>query len=358
MSDFGIQIFRANGSVAIDSTNKAGVYIETLSLVGNNSGSKVYSAIPAGYLYHILTNCNGKAHTISIGDDGTGQAKITWTANSIATSSMTTTVVIFARRINSSGFGAQILNANGDYLADLNYPVPQFHDTTSSDGTRSYITAIGGVLYESTYPGNGGSMMLMNLPDSTTDNLWYAFTPYYEAYNNRKVYIYSPGGYASTLKLPSLHNFSLANPTSAGSSFGMQCFNASGALTYDSSNENIAIKDTTSVTLNAKTYSPTPASYTLSLPTTCGFIAPFYIEKWFNDVNNENGSIVEYWLSLYQRKGNTFYSQLKLVAGTQDMGKSTATYLIQEGTPYGGGGIFADISQVSPAPNIVSVGGV
>lgn len=363
MSDFGIQIFRANGSVAIDSTNKAGVYIETLSLVGNNSGSKVYTAIPAGYMYHILSNCNGYAHTISIGDDGAGHAKITWTASIYATQYMTTTVVIFARRINSSGFGAQILNASGDYLADLNYPVPQFHDTTAYNTTNGSVnprlSVNDGFLYESTYPGNGSTMMLMNLPDSTNDNLWYSFYPYSGAYNNRKVFVFSPGGIPQYLKLPSLHNFTLSNPTSAGSSFGMQCFDASGALTYDSSNENIVIKDTTTITLNPKTNSTIypPASYTLSLPTTCGFIAPFYREKWYNDPNNIDGSIVEYWLTLYQRKGNTFYSQLKLMAGYQGAGQSTASYLIMEGTQNGGGAIFADISQVNPAPSIFLTGG-
>ena len=359
MTDFGIQAFRLNGSVSVDSTNKAGVYIETLTLVGNQSGSKVYPDIPAGYMYHILTAAKGYAHTITVGDDGTGQSKITWSASVYATQYDTTTVTVFARRITSYGFGAAILNADGDYLADLNYPVPQFNSTITSDGAYTRITTTGGgTLYESTYPGNGGSMVLMNLPDSANDNLWYAFNPYSGAYDNRKVYVFYPSGFAQYVKLPSLHNFTLGNPTSSGSSFGMQCFNSSSGLTYDSSNENIVIKDTTSITFNNKTSTPTPASYTLALPPTCGFIVPFYKEKWYNDFNNPDGSIVEYWLSLYQRKGNTIYSQLKLMAGTQGMGQSTATYLIREGTPYGGGGIFSDISQLNPAPNIISVGGV
>jgi hypothetical protein len=311
-------------------------------------------------MYHVLINCKGQAHTIVVGNDGAGQAKLTWTASIYGTQFMTTTVAVFARRINSSGFGAQLLNADGDYLADLNYPVPQFQSTISYSSSNSQLgnrlNATGGTFYEITYSGNDGSMVLLNLPDSTSDGLWYAFNPYSGATNARKLYIFNPGGIPQNLRLPSMHNFNLGYPTSAGSSFGMQCFTANGTLTYDSSNENIAIKDTTLITLNAKTNSPTPASYTLALPTTCGFIAPFFKEKFYNNFDDPDGSIVEYWMTLYQRKGNTFYSQLRLIAGTQDAG-AQATYLIREGTPYGGGGIFADISQLNPAPNIQVVGG-
>jgi hypothetical protein len=359
MADFGFQFLRQNTSVAIDSSNKAGVYLETLTLVGNQSGSKVYTDVPAGALYYIVS-ASDEAHTITVGNDGTGQAKISWVNSGFGTEYQTTTVAIFARRISSYDVSAALLTAAGDYLADLNYPVPQFRTTISSNGQRNPRIAFDGQLYEATYPGSNydvtGTMFMLNLPDSTDDDLWYAFNPYSGAYKELKVYVYSPRG-VGLMKLPSVHSFSLKNPVGAGVGIGMQCFTKGLALTYDSSAENLAIKDVTTIVPNGSDARfPNPVSYTLALPITCGVVAPFYKLKFFNDHNNEDGSITEYYLSLYQRKGNTFNYMIKLVAGSIG-GSSSSPYAIKEGTPKGGGGIFADISQLNPPPNIYTFNG-
>lgn len=368
MADFGIQTFRPNGSVAIDSTNKAGVFIETLQLDGGQSGSKVYTDIPAGALYFITAQSPyvSWANTVTLGDDGAGHAKITWQKSPYDGSGYITTLRVFARRINSSGFGVALLNADGDYLADMNYPVPQYDKTIAPTNTRPpghdpLSVSGGGLLWErtysvTTYP-TDNKLMLMNLPDSTSDDLWYSFYPHSSAYNLMTVYVYSPRGYGPTIPLPSIHSYNLGTPVSSGASFGIQCFNANGGLTYDSAAENIAIKDTLQLPSSPRVgttfdiqYVPT---YTLNMPTSCGIVAPFLKEKYYSNFDDENGSIAEYWLSLWQRKGSSFRHMVFLVSGTNGGGAS-APYLIQEGSG-GAAVIVSDISQVNPPPSVYTI---
>lgn len=365
MADFGIQTFRANGSVAIDSSNKAGVFIESLLLVGNESGGKVYPDIPAGYLYYVLI-WSDQPHTIAVGNDSSGQAKISWSASAFATKYDTTRIAVFARRLNTAGsFGANLLNSDGDYLADLNYPVPQYLSTLSpydlisgSSVLTNYNNGSTGRLEERVYSGSnygdaGNTLFVMNLPDSTDDDAWYAFNPFSGPYKRNAMYVYHPQGPMPT-KLPSIHCFSLKDPVSAGGSFGIQCFSAGGALTYDSSAENISIKGIATLPIIGKDQYgfQNPQSFTVAAPATCGIVAPFYREKWFTDADNENNTVVEYWLSLYQRKGNTFKYMILLAQGTPNSGQFQGKHLYREGSYNGGGVIIADIAQLTPAPII------
>jgi hypothetical protein len=271
----------------------------------------------------------------------------------------TTSVVIFARRTNSSD-SATILNADGDYLADLSYATLQYSRTIApyaQNRNNSLYVSGGGAFIEATYQAGSntlGELFFLNVPDSTDDNVWYAFNPYSGAYKELKVYIYTPNGTGKIVKLPSVHAYSLGTPVSAGSPFGMQCLKANSALTFDSSAENIAIKDTATITPQGKNYFPTPDNYTVAMPATCGIIAPFYKEKWFSNYDNQDGSIVEYWMAMFQRKGSTFSYQMLLVSGTPGQGQYQAQYAIGEGAN-GGGAIFIDISQVNPSPSYISI---
>lgn len=377
MSDFGIQTYRPNGSVSIDSSNKAGVFLESMVLAHGASGSKVYPDVPAGYLYHVVvdtraTQFTQEIHVITVGDDGTGQAKISWTGIQYDGSS-TTTVLVFARRTNAVGgsFGAAILSANGDYLADLKYSVPQFNGVSKSvlfqeRVQNPHITK--GVMYRCRYAGENlgvsNKLFFLNLPDSSVHDLWYALSPYDGINKVPTVYVHSPAGIhpngTYNIPWPSMHEFDLGAPVSAGSSFGLQCFNASSALTYDSSAENLTLKEVvTVVTPPRQTYSwdeATVVEIPISFSGEWGVSAPFFSAQYFNDFDNMDSSTVEYWLSLYQRKGNTLRYKVMLMRGTKDDFINNATYGRSTGTPKGGGILVADISQLNPAPSIIYTG--
>lgn len=383
MADFGIQTFRPNGSVAIDSTNKAGVFIESLTFAPGETGSKVYPDIPAGYMYHLVVKTKSnqygpEAHAVTVGDDGTGQAKLSWTGY-VNNGTVSTTVLVFARRTNavSGSFGATILNADGDYLADLKYPVPQFNgvsktiDPTQRIGNPWVHGGSGtsnGYLYKCRYPGSNydvkDKLFFLYLPDSSDTDLWYALSPYDGAYQIPTLYIYSPNGAnpggAPYLPWPSMHQFTLGSTMSAGSSFGLQYFDAGGALTYDSSAENIAIKETSAITTMALQENYWDSSATVQIPISFsgqwGVLAPFFRAQYASDYDNFDSSTVEYWLSLYQRRGNTLYYKVLLVQGIKGTSQYNATVGEGDGTPRGGGVIIADISQLSPAPSITYTG--
>lgn len=359
MDNLGIEIFRPNGSVILDRTNKAGVYVETLTMPGAGEGSKVYPDIPAGCLYFVgLKGSN--AHIITVGNDVTGQAKISWAYNPARSASENTVVIIFARRVNNArSLTAAVLNTDGDCLFDLSYPSPQFYGTISpmNSGGEPLLVPSGALLYERYYTNtglNGGDnrILLMNLPDSTSDDLWYAFDPYATANNNAKVYVYSPRGYGPVIRLPSIHSYALSAPTSSGKIPNLQCFNGSGALTYDAYSENVVIKDTATIVpvggggINPGDINTNLVTLNMNFPSVCGVIAPFYRAKYFTDTE-----IKEYYLSLWQRKGNVLNYQIKLVQGVKG-GRQSAIYSESAGGSGGGGVIVADISQVNPAPSI------
>lgn len=360
MADFGIQAFRPNGSISIDNSNKAGIYVETLVLGAGTQGNKVYSDVPGGYLYFTVLK-GDSAHTITTDADSTGQARLTWVYNPGGNGTAATTVIIFAKKTNRPDpFGAVLMNTSGEYLADLRYPVPQHYGriTPTDSGGDPILVAVGGILYERAYSGFGAvggdnRIMLLSLPDSTSDDLWYAFDPYIPANGTAKVYVYSPRGYGVTIKLPSIHAYALSGPVSAGKPVGMQYFLPGGALTYDILADNLTIKDTGVITMGRGGLTPTQvneAMVTLNLafPTTCGVAAPFFRSRY---TGSSDTDVKEYYLGMYQRKGNVFNYQNKFIQGTRG-GWSSAVMGEGAGSMHGGGLIVADISQVSPAPSI------
>jgi hypothetical protein len=351
---FGIETYRADGSVAMNGSNKAGIFIEVLSISG--TGSKTYSSIPAGYLYYLVASSTG-THIITVTNDGAGNAKISWAINSQAVIQTTTYVQIFARKVTPSGtYGVSITGDSGDSLIDYTYPVPQYVATLTNpqavaQGNVSYVTGPAGFVFKKAYTvpttrNNTNRIALLYLPDSTSDDAWYACSGFLSANpsGGENVYVYCVSQ-TSQHKVPTVHLFSLDGPISGGGTFGIQLFGATGTLIYDSSAENVSVKDVATVETNGN--NGAAVSYALALPTTTGVAAPFYEATW--SAVSPAGYINERYLGVFQRKGSTIYYQIKLIDGAVNgRNDANATQYAQSGNEQGGGMMVVDVAQLSP----------
>lgn len=363
MADFGIQTFRADGSVAMDGSNKGGIFIEVLAISpSNDTGTKVYSDIPSGCLYYFVAQSNERLR-LSAGSDGSGHATLSWSKNTSWYGTQTSYVMVFATKVtHADSFGAILLADNGDMLADYAYPVPQYLLSRGNPGFADEIinSPNGYYLRKHTYTVSGLSstdnkIVLVNLPESsgTDANTWYACQSFIAKGATTaliEIYVY---GTAPQYKIPSIHIFSLDGTIVSGGTFGIQCFNASGTLVYDSSSENVSVRDITTIKTDANELSPgnvDSIAKTMNFPTSCGISAPFFDYKRYDDANGSyDGTFVvrERYLGLMQRKGTTLYYQNKLVDGVQG-GGSNAKYLSAHGSVEGGGCMIVDISRFNP----------
>lgn len=358
MADFGITAYRADGSVALDGSNKAGVFVGLLVAPNGAAGSKVYNDVPTGALYYLVASSAGK-HVITVGSDGAGRAKITWTLDSQSSLAVSgdTVLMVFAKRVTpASDFGAVITADNGDTLADYTYPVPQYLTTLASPTFYgAAVIGAAGMLRIFSFPvpairSNTNRLTLMHLPDSSANDIWYACDAFIPANSSQQylfVYMVCANGLSAPYNVPTLHLFSIDGPVSGGSSYGVQCFGAGGNLVFDSSAENISIKDYASVVPSGK--NTAAVSYDLATPSLAGVAAPFFEQRWFD--KQDGTAERERYVGFVQRKGATLSYQIKLVEGTVGGGNypTFSSFFNQKGNVGGGGLMVADISQLSPA---------
>ncbi len=241
---YGFETYRADTTVNQDGSNPAGVYIETLSM-GATSGSKSYSMIPAGGLVYYDAS-TFTSHTISVDSDGSGFARLNWTwGGNVALQS--TTLIVFAKKLNpADSYGISLTNANGDILADYNYPVPQYKGKINpvAAATSSAYAPGGYTVHYHTLPYSipNVNFMYMYLPDNTSD-IWYNWSYSADGSGNGAVSleVYAPSG--ASYQVPSFHAFSFSNIQSSGSTYAIQLRKADTTLTYDSAAENLTINE-------------------------------------------------------------------------------------------------------------------
>ncbi len=81
MSEYGLQIARADGTIVFDSRNaQGGVFVSIETLAGGSSGTKTYTGSDiAGTTLRYQIHGAG-SHDFSIGNDGSGNPTLTYTA--------------------------------------------------------------------------------------------------------------------------------------------------------------------------------------------------------------------------------------------------------------------------------------
>jgi len=279
---FGTETYRPNGSLAMSGANKAGIYIGMMVIAYNDpGGSQIYTQIPAGYMFVVTAGSAGAGnHEFTI-DSVNGYARINWkpTSNGYLSNGQSSRFLIFARRLNNPpAFGKLVYNDENDALLDVNYPVPQFAGTVqpAARATRTFDCSDGHnegnehTVTMNLRP-NTNRIVLVNMPNDDGRNIWYScdsFVPAGSGAVTLTLTIIRP--YGTPYQVPTLHIFSLDGPISGGGTFGEQYYKADASLVYDSSAENITIRD-----LALVSYSVNTATMTLNVPASAGVAIPF-----------------------------------------------------------------------------------
>lgn len=245
MPNYGTALYKANGSTPLINQGLAGgsLYLATVSVAAGSSQTFTYADVPGGaYLRVMLVQAGG--HSFSIGTNGSGQATVTFSAN--GTSSYATIAFIFATQTTEPSYGVSLINDDGERLVSTLFGVPEFLGavTTSGSLASGYWTA-------STSLGAGRKrMILWKIPDTT----YIAFQG--DCYVADSV----TGSYTLTCKsftftgsesmpfAPVAYVFALDGLSAGSESYGMRVFTASGAVTFDSGKQMLAL-------LKSQTYS-------------------------------------------------------------------------------------------------------
>lgn len=372
---FGSETYRANGSKAMDGANASGIFVKAITVWYGSAanGSEVFPQIPAGSMYIVIAQAGGQ-YEPSIGDDGTGHAKLSWTyypyGASFVNSTSDTTFLVFARKvIQTESHGILTYNDIGDQLNDYRYPVPQYAGTVqpAAAPTMSYVSPDG--IYQLNvhtvrinFRATTNRLVMVNVPDSSSNDVWYSCYPFIKA----NEVVYENGAYNTSIpvelyilrragqpyQVPSLHVFSLDGPVSGGSTFGTQYFNASGALVYDSSAENVSIRDQQPLTFPTR---GSPANtLAMNMPSQAGVVIPYFYQSIYHaqavDINGNRG-YYENWRGMVQRRGNTLYAKtIDFAHNTVYDPSGTGTHFdSQFGRQTGGSAMIVDISELSPS---------
>jgi hypothetical protein len=358
MAGFGIETLRSNGTVMMDGSNKAGIFIEAFSIPGgSSSGSQVYMQIPAGSMFVMAAGSEGSPtgnHSYIIGDDGLGHAKLSWTLNSGGYSSNgATKLLIFAKKVtNTDTFGVVTLNDEGDTLMDYTYPVPQYVATLqpAARGIRRYDCADGvteanehEVVLDLRTSSN--RIVMLNLPDGLDSRIWFSCTSFVPANVGSVTLVLTViRPYGVPYVVPTLHVFALDGPVSGGGTFGIQYIKSDGSLVYDSSAENISVKD-----LQEVSYLQGDVTLTMTLPTVAGICIPYclrYQDVPYNSNAPLSSGFTRIYLGIARRRGSQIDFQLRWVNAPAYYGSFGGQ------TQYGPGQGFTlavDISQQNPA---------
>lgn len=371
---FGSETYRPNGSLAMNGANKAGIFIEAVTLWygAKESGSKIFNNIPTGAMFIVIAQAGGQ-YTPSIGSDGAGHAKLIWTytpgGGSFLDNTSDTTFLVFAKRVNNTEqFGVSSINDEGDQLYDINFPVPQYAGSVQPGAVASDSSySQDGIYQRNTHTAiinvrpNTNRLIMVNLPDAATgDDTWYSCIPFLAA--GARTYVNGNFSYdipvditilrrkGQPYQVPTLHVFSLDGPVSGGAAYGEQIFRANGSLMYDSSAENITIRDQQSFTYPGR--GQAIAAMSLNMPARPGVVIPYLRQLIYHSMPtdiNGNGGYYAVWVGMVQRRGNQLrYGMLKtehrLVYGSGGINFDS-----QSGVPSGGAVMVVDLAQLSPS---------
>jgi hypothetical protein len=361
MATFGSETYRADGSVAMTGSNKAGLFIEVLSIPPSSvNGSRVYNGnngtpanIPAGAMFVLNAGTVGTgAHEFTISDDGLGHAQINWQQyNNGYAPTATSRFLIFAKRVNrADAFGMDVLNDTDDALVDISYPVPQYAGTIqpAARANRRYDCA-DGVTEANEYDfvvnlrPTTNRIVMVNLPDGGTNGVWYAcpsFIPAGSGTVTLVLTIIRPYGVA--YQVPSLHIFSVDGPVVGGGTFGIQYFKPDGSLVYDSSAENVSIKDLALVDYG------NDVVLTMALPAKAGITIPYFFRYQavaYDAMNPNSTGYTREYLSVAQRRGSNV--EFRLMWTKSKTYTNSIGALSQEGAQHGFT-LAVDITQLTP----------
>jgi hypothetical protein len=374
---YGIETYRPNGSVAMNGANKAGIFVKAITLwYGTQAGgSEVFNDIPAGSMFVVIAQAGGQ-YTPIVGDDGLGHAKLSWTYSPYGSgyfnNTSDTTFLVFARRVTqSSSYGILINNDDGDQLMDYTYPVPQYAGSVqpNAQATASYYSTDDMYQYNehtayiNLRPGTN-RLIMVNLPDSTQNDVWYSCRPFLKSGDS--VYM-GDGTYSTNVpvtlsilrrkgqpyQVPTLHVFSLDGPISGGGSYGLQYFKSDGSLVYDSSAENITIRDQKPLTYPSEW--DAAQSMAINAPAQAGIVIPYLARSKYeaygqNDINGNSG-FYRNWLGMVQRRGNALFYQMKDTSHrlVYDPNRQGLNFDSQFGVPAGNSMMLVDLAQLGPS---------
>lgn len=356
---YGFETYRTNGSVITNGASKGAIFVGVLTIPGSSaSGSTTYPQAPAGSLYYL--NVDHGSHDLTIDADG-AYARLNWTQR--AGSTAATNVFVFASKINNTNpYGILLVNDAGETLADQTYPVPQYVSAIQPAAVAELtFTCPGGIrgnqhsaAASNMRPGTN-RVMLVRLPDSGSNDIWYSCDSFIPASNTTgftpTLTVFAPAGAA--YEVPTLHLFSLDGPVAASGGYGLQLFGAAGNLLYDSSAEVMSVKD--SVVVDYELAGET-VTYTMSLPTSAGVLIPYYFRF------QKSGSAGDSYVSVVKRVGNQLVFKLMYTAHTDStsvpasyaLGSGSNSYCVVVDTAQIGGGGTSGTSggTVQTAPTI------
>lgn len=353
---YAFETYRSDGSTVINGSSGACIFLGLYTIPGTSaSGYASFPQAPAGSIY--CFNANAGSHdfdTVSPGGDP--YARINWTQR--AGQTQATTLIVFAKKTNNADtFGLLLLNDAGDTLVDSSHPVPQYAgyiqptvDATSTyqcpDGLRANVHNVP----MNIRPGTN-RIVLLKMPDSGTDDIWYSCDSFISSSVTStvslNVTVYAPAGVA--YQVPTMHIFSIDGPVNAGGDYALHVMLADQTLVYDSSAENISVRDATAVTYPAV---GSTATYSLALPVNPGVSIPYF----YQHVRHIDGS-ADVYTSVAKRVGTQMtFKSLHVVHHNIDAAGNTSFQLGASANSYC---VVVDLSQLggasasgTPAPTV------
>ena len=316
---YGLEITRPNGRTMLAPASRGGVFVGLYTANYGVTGNWTFPNIPAGGLTPYMVAFGG--HQVVVGSSG-GVATLTLNpvigASAPANFRVPTTIAVCARITNEGNYGLLLTSEDGERSISSLYAVPVYLGklTFSATPTSSATTGANGFTRYthtvSTSLGPGRTrMILWAIPSSALD-VWYTGTSFIPSSvtGATSVNLTIIRAAATTPVIPQAYVFALDGLAASGSAYGLQCFNASGALTYDSNLAHWRSLGLASYSYPATSSGPTAINtYTMAdyaLATTpLLLIQPYHFEAW----SSGSPSTAIVYDGAVRRSGTTLYTR-------------------------------------------------
>jgi len=237
---FGLQTFDTGGDLLFSSPDAlSGIFLGVYTTTGSASATYSITGIPGGANLRVL-QVNPGSHDTAVGTDGSGNGTLIVTARLPAAPAarLSSVHAVFAISTTEPDFGVNITNSSGGRVISTLYPYPEFlGKITFSTTPTSSVQMFDDFPYwryrhtTASTLGDGRTRMVLWKQPITSADVWFQGSRL--GGTSYDCDIYCPTSLAGTYAMPEAYLFALDGFTpSAG--FGLQVFNAAGALTFDS----------------------------------------------------------------------------------------------------------------------------
>lgn len=305
---FGVEILDGRGQTFNGSSTAGGVCLGLFTQATGTSQTYTFPRIPFGSLHYVLMSRGG--HSFSITSGASGEAVLTLTSVLSGASSY----LLFATAVNPQpgDYGMQYVNDAGVTITDTQYTVPAFLEAvvlgstpTGSSGYNFELGEPASFIFSGACVASSAQerLVLWALPDN--GGTIKGATQYLMPGQTTVSVAVSNGG--SSFVLPVAIILGVRGGAGASNLFGIQAFDASGALIFDSTGAPIRLAAVSTTISFTDTPTATPLPGGLAIPAV--LVGNYTRQWWVPNANNMSSKG-------YEKTGRTWRSGSNLMTGT------------------------------------------